>query len=233
MEYLPAVIIIGLIGGIVAVDTTAGWQIMINQPLVTCPVIGLIFGQFEAGVSIGVLLELPWLINIPSGGKHGSEANLGAVVAAGMMVYFVDHNFNTINIIIILCLVYSLLISKAGGFLVDYVRKQNLMLMHQADQAAEKGNLTKISQLNIIGLLHSFFMGFILTVIGFSLGLVILKPIIGWIHPDFDYAFGLAKYAVFGVGFGTVATIFVNKNTQWYFVASAIVSFLIWIIFLI
>lgn len=224
MDFFPAVIIISLIGGIVAVDTVAGWQIMISQPVVTCPLLGVIFGQPEIGVLLGILLELPWLINIPTGGAHGSEGNLGAVVAATLSIYLISHNINTENIIIIVSIIYSLAISRLGHYLVDIVRRANLTLIHSADKAANQADMKKITMLNISGLFYMFILGFTLICAGFTLGIVLIQPLVKFIHPDFDYAFGLAKYGLLGLGFGAVATFFLNKETKWYFIIALIAS---------
>ena len=230
MDYFPAIIIISLIGGIVAVDTAAGWQIMICQPIVSCTFVGMIFGQPEIGITAGILLELPWLINIPSGGSHGSEGNIGAVVAAGLSAYFVSHNINTNNIILIVTIIYSLGVSRFGTYLVNFVREENLKLIHYADEAVKQANFKKVARLNMTGLFYMFIMGFILVGTGFALGVLFLKPLLKFIHPDFDSAFKMAKYGILGLGFGAVATLFINQKTMWYVLAGVGASALILII---
>jgi len=227
MDLILAIVITGFIGGIVAIDTAAALQIMISQPIVSCTVIGLIFGQPEIGVLVGILLELPWLINIPSGGVHGSEGNLGAVVAAALSSYLLSRNINTENIILITSITFCLGISRIGGFLVDLLRSANLKLAHDADKAAENADLGKITRLNLTGIFYMFVMGFILTGTGFGLGVFILKPLINFIHSDFDRAFELAKYSILGVGFGAVASLFLTKDTKWYVMAGVAASVLI------
>ncbi|MDZ7376332.1 MAG: PTS sugar transporter subunit IIC, partial [candidate division KSB1 bacterium] len=64
MELFPTLLLVSFIGGIVAMDTAAAWQIMISQPVVACPLLGWLLGDVELGLTIGILLELPWLINI-------------------------------------------------------------------------------------------------------------------------------------------------------------------------
>ena len=233
MDYFPALIIISLIGGIVSVDTAAGWQIMISQPIVSCTVIGMIFGQPEIGITLGILMELPWLINVPSGGSHGSESNIGAVVAAGLGVFFVSQKINTNNIIIIIVIIYSMGISFAGSYLVNIARNLNLNLIHVADEAVEHADFRKIEYLNMFGLFYIFFIGFFLTAVGFVLGIILINPLIKFIHPDFDHAFQIAKYGILGVGFGTVATLFINKNTMWYILAGISISAIILFFFLL
>ncbi len=230
MDFFPAILIISLIGGIVSVDTTAGWQIMISQPIVSCPVIGLIFGFPELGLTMGVLLELPWVIDIPSGGAHGSEGNLGAVTAAALAVFLKSRDVSTENIIIIVTIIYSLGVSYIGGILVTIIRRANTSLQHAADIAAENADLKRIDRLNYVGLVYSFLLGFFLIGLFFTIGVYLVPIILDLINPELDSAFGLAKFSILGLGFGAVATLFINKETKWYFalafLASAIVLYL-------
>jgi len=227
MDLFPALLIISAIGGLVAVDTTAGWQVMISQPVVSCPAIGLIFGYPEIGLILGVLLELPWLVDIPSGGAHGSEGNLGAVAAAALAVYLKSRAISTDNIIILISVIYSLVVSYVGGLLVTLVRSANISLQHAADDAASRADLSRIHWLNLSGLGFSFVMGFFLIGFFFTLGAVLIPPIASSIHPKFDSAFGLAKYSVLGFGFGAVATLFINRETKWYFLAMLGIGFVL------
>ena len=229
MDFFPEILLISFIAGIVSIDTASAWQVMISQPVVSCPIIGLIFGDPEIGLFMGILLELPWLINIPLGGFHGSEGNLGAIVATALSIYLKSLEVNTENIIVIIAILYSLIISRAGGYLVEKVRRANLALIYSADRAAGKGDVSRITWLNSAGTIYSFLMGFFLVGIGFSVGIIILKPIAAFIHPDFRAAFGLAKYGLLGLGVGAVATIFINRETKWY----ALVPFLVGVVIFI
>ncbi len=233
MDFFPEILIISFIGGLIAIDTTTGWQVMISQPVVSCPVIGLIFGDPHLGVWMGILLELPWLINIPLGGVHGSEGNLGAVVAVALSLYLKFNEINTENIVVIISVIYSLIISRVGIFLVEYMRKANLILIHLADRAALRGDLKKITWLNLTGLFYSFLLGFSLVGAGFALGIIVLKPLTAFIHKEFNFAFGLARYGLLGLGVGTIATLFINKETHWYFVVPFMASVLVLLLTLI
>ena len=172
-------------------------------------------------------MELPWLINIPSGGAHGSEGNLGAVVAGALSCYLVSHNMKTDNIILIMSIVFSLGISRIGFFLVNLIRKANLNLTHYADEAIKHADFKKIARLNMTGVWYIFIMGFILTGTGFTLGTYILKPLIYFIHSDFNHAFEMAKFGILGLGFGAVATLFLTKDTKWYVIAGVTASVII------
>lgn len=216
MDLFPKILLVSFIGGIVATDTAAAWQIMISQPVVACPLLGWLLGDVYLGLTIGILLELPWLINIPMGGVHGAEGNLGAVVATSLSIYLKAAGVNTENIVIIVSILYSLLISRIGMVLVDYVRLANNRLLHRADVAARQGDLSRISLLNLIGVFYSFLMGALLVGVGYWMGVLAVKPVAAFIHQQFDSAFGLAKWGLLGLGVGAVATLFISKATQWY-----------------
>ncbi|UCE07710.1 MAG: PTS sugar transporter subunit IIC [bacterium] len=230
MGYFPEVLLISFIGGLVSIDTASGWQVMISQPVVSCPIIGLIFGYPELGILMGILLELPWLINIPMGGVHGSEGNLGAIVATTLSIYLKSHEVNTENIIVIVSIMYSLVISRVGIYMVEYVRKANLMLLHSADKAVNQINLKRITWLNTIGVFYSFLMGFLLIGVSFTLGIFVLKPLAAFVHQEFNFAFGMAKYGLLGLGIGAVATLFINKKTKWYTVVPFVTGVLIFVL---
>jgi len=224
MEYFPEILLICLIGGLVSIDTASGWQIMISQPVFACPVIGLIFGNVEMGIMMGVLLELPWLINIPTGGTHGSEGNLGAVVATSASIYLLDKGVNTENIIIIIAILYSLMVSRIGNHLVEFMRNANIGLLYGADRAASVADLKKITLLQLMGVLYAFILGVALVGISFTIGILILPALVGFIPDYFDFAFGVAKYGILGVGFGVVATLFISRETRWHLIVSFVFS---------
>lgn len=216
MEIFPEILLISLIAGLIAIDTASGWQVMISQPVVSCPLIGLLLGDLQLGLLMGILLELPWLINIPLGGVHGSEGNLGAIVATALSIYLKSRAVNTEDIIVITAIMYSLVISRAGAYLVEYVRRENLRLIHAADRAAAQGNFKKINWLNSTGVIYSFLLGFFLVGIGYLVGIIVLKPLTAFIHQEFNFAFGMAKNGLLGLGVGAVATLFINGETKWY-----------------
>jgi mannose/fructose/N-acetylgalactosamine-specific phosphotransferase system component IIC len=220
MEYFPEVLLVCLIGGLVSIDTAAAWQVMISQPVFACPVIGMIFGNVEMGIMMGVLLELPWLINIPTGGTHGSEGNLGAVVATALGIYLFDKQVNTENIIIIVSVLFSLIVSRGGRHLVEFMRDENTRLLYNADRAASVADLQKITLLHLMGVVYAFILGIVLVGISFTIGVLILPALVGFIPKYFDFAFGIAKYGILGVGFGVIATLFISRDTKWHLIVA-------------
>ena len=127
---------------------------------------------------------------------------------------------------------YSLIVSRVGIYLVEYVRRSNLHLIHLADAAANKGDFRKITWLNLMGLFYSFLLGFGLVLVGLTAGIFVLPPLAKFIHGEFDAAFGLAKYGLLGLGVGAVATLFITKKTRWYLVIPFCLGILIFVLVL-
>ncbi len=81
---LPEIMLVSLWGGLVSMDTTAFLQIMTSRPIVACTVAGLILGNLQLGLLIGILLELAYISELPVGAAKFSESNVGAVSAAAV-----------------------------------------------------------------------------------------------------------------------------------------------------
>ncbi len=221
--------IVSILGGVAAVDAAPAFQIMINRPIAMCPLIGAIFGMTEVGVMFGVLFELPWLVNMPLGGKHGSDNSLGALAATGLAVIFMRENLNQENIIVIINFLFGMAVAKIGFYAVDFVRQKNLSLVKKAELAIEQGEFSQITKLNLLGALYSFLMGCALTLMALLIGMLFLPIIIKFIHPAFNEPFGIAKLAILGVGFGSVLSLFItNKETEKYFFLPVILGIILY-----
>jgi len=82
---MSEVLLLGLLGGLVAVDGVAAVQSMVSRPLVVGWGVGLLLGEPVLGAQLGVVLELYLLVSVPSGGSRypeGGTATLVGVSAA-------------------------------------------------------------------------------------------------------------------------------------------------------
>ncbi|MDW7988389.1 MAG: PTS sugar transporter subunit IIC, partial [candidate division WOR-3 bacterium] len=75
------IIIITFLGAIILLDKSAFGEFGISQPIVSCSFIGLIFGNFEVGLFLGVLLQLIWISDLPLGSKEPQDSETAGVVA--------------------------------------------------------------------------------------------------------------------------------------------------------
>jgi PTS system mannose-specific IIC component len=80
------ILAISAAGGLVGLDRTAAGQFMISQPIVAGPLTGWLLGNAEAGLIIGAVLELVWVLDMPIGTFVPADATIGAVSATAIAV---------------------------------------------------------------------------------------------------------------------------------------------------
>ncbi|HEX9653910.1 MAG TPA: PTS sugar transporter subunit IIC, partial [bacterium] len=200
-------------GGLVYLDTDAVGQFMISQPLVSCTAAGAIFDNWQIGLTMGLLMQLPYLVEIPVGGAKIALGNLGAYVAAGMaakssQVFGGEHT----NLVLALSVLYGVFVSLAAIPLQDILRRRvNRTLLMRADAAAEMGALEKISQLQYVGAGCAFVFGVLVCGLFAGVGSTMSRLLLPL---SVEYVEGaLFKPLLLGAGVGAVLWLFVKRNT--------------------
>jgi len=84
MHLLSQIFCIALVGGVLGLDRTAAGQFMISQPIVAGPLIGWMLGDTAAGLVIGAVLELIWVLDMPVGTFVPADSTVGAVSATAI-----------------------------------------------------------------------------------------------------------------------------------------------------
>ncbi len=145
--------------GVVALDTTAALQIMVSRPMVGCSIIGLILGNFQVGFTIGILLELLYISELPVGGAKFAEGNVGAASAAAIGILVVRQFPDRVSFIIVCSLLLAIVISWFGGGLVLLMRRLNTKIF-DAVQRKEQLSPMYINFSQVAGILMAFILGF-------------------------------------------------------------------------
>jgi mannose/fructose/N-acetylgalactosamine-specific phosphotransferase system component IIC len=87
MDHL---LLLGFLGGALAVDDRAGWQSLLAQPVFASLLVGFVFGEISAGILVGLFLELVWLAVLPMRGMKRPDQVCGAVVGASATCYLIQ-----------------------------------------------------------------------------------------------------------------------------------------------
>lgn len=134
------VALLALISGVLAVDERAGWQGLFAQPVVSGALVGIIFGDFISGVSVGVILELVWLSILPMRGMRRPDAVAGSIVGAGTAVLLARNTGDPRTLFIIaLGALLGLIAGELAGSVgrrIHRVRERQLGRMKVSDDAA-------------------------------------------------------------------------------------------------
>ncbi|MCK5732721.1 MAG: PTS sugar transporter subunit IIC, partial [Candidatus Latescibacteria bacterium] len=181
--------IVALIGGLVALDTTAGPQVMISQPIVACPVLGLLLGDLETGLLFGTVLELIWIGTVPAGASRFFDSNMAAVAAAGAAIWAMQRCGLPRPTAVLLSLGVVLPIGLLGSRMTVGVRKLNSHLIRKADSAARSGKSFRVSLYHGCGAGFSFIRGACLSLLGTLGGGLFVSALAGFLPPVHEERF--------------------------------------------
>lgn len=117
-------LLLTLLGGMLALDATSVGQFMVSRPLIAAGVAGIVAGNPEGGIVIGVLLEALHLAVLPVGASRYPEAGPAAVAAAGAFAGASDEA----EAALLAAVLFSLAWGRAGGWTVEALRRANVRL---------------------------------------------------------------------------------------------------------
>lgn len=167
ISMFEELMIVALIGGVVAIDTTAAFQTMVSQPLSVGTVIGLIFGDLPTGLLVGALLQLIWIGAVPAGGSKIPDVASASVIASAVAI-FLQHRYNILfKDACFAAILFAFPVAMIGSALTVLVRRIN----HPLTLYADKGTPRRITLAVMAGIGVSFIGGAVLTGIATCIGM--------------------------------------------------------------
>jgi PTS system mannose-specific IIC component len=194
-ELAPHTLLLLLVWGtVVALDLVSVPQALLSRPLVAGTVAGWLAGDVEAGLRVGVVLELFALDVLPIGAvrypDYGPATVVGTALAVGAPW----------ELGLGLSVGLGLLIAVLGGWSLQAVRRRNAHAIQRRAAALAAGDSSAIRKLQYGGLLRDTARGAALT----ALGLLATGALQRWLVLDRQTAVGLTLVAV-GTGLSAVA----------------------------
>ena len=182
MEILAVLI---LMAGIISMDTTSGPQVLISEPVVSCSLLGIIFGIPETGLKIGILYQLLWLGYMPLGAVRLSDGNMAAFIStAGLFtasrIFGIDGN--AMKAAVIPSMLYAVIVAYIGLRLTHSVRKLNGKRNDRCRSHLEKKEMFSITKCHLRGIGISFLRGIVMAVVLIPVGTLIIRFI--WMMPS-------------------------------------------------
>ena len=164
---MTALVLTGLFvwGIVVALDLVSGPQALLSRPLVAGTVAGLIAGDLEAGLRVGMLLELFALDVLPVGASrypdYGPATVAAVAVVAGLP--WVER--------LGLAMLLALPLAFIGGLAMQWLRHANARAMQERVAALAAADRRAIAALHYGGLLRDALRGAVLTGVGLAVAL--------------------------------------------------------------
>ncbi len=147
-------------GTLVGVDLVSVPQMMIARPLVAGTVAGLVLGDVEAGLRVGVVLELFQFDVLPVGAVRYPEYGPAAVAAV-----VVAHGIGGTSALGIAAGI-GLVLALAGGVSLHWLRTANARAVHAATAALEAGDPRALARVHAGGLLRDIARACVMTATG-------------------------------------------------------------------
>lgn len=173
------VFLAALVGAFISLDRTAFLQIMISQPLVAGTLVGFSLGDPLTGLTVGSILELLWIGDVPMGSSVPPNETAAAVIATSISILTRDTLAAQPSPIQIM--VFSVLLSIPLAVFcqkVDiYVRGYNRRFVLNAERLLESRDFLRIGRENLKGLISFFAASFFSIFSLLGVGLYLTKTI--------------------------------------------------------
>lgn len=166
-------LLLSLLGGLLALDATSVGQFMLGRPLIAAGLAGMIAGNPEGGIVVGLLLEAIHLAVLPVGAARYPEAGPAAVAAAGA---FAGAEVGQ-QVALLASVVFMLAWGWVGGRSVEWLRRWNVRMAVPAEGPVDLGTVERI---HLRATLLDFLRGVLVTLAGL-LVLGTLLETLGWI----------------------------------------------------
>ena len=195
------------------------------QPIVTCPIIGAILGNFELGIVVGGAYQLIQIGSMPIGGAQPPNAILGGIMAT---VFAVSLNMEATADGVGAAMGLAIPFAVFGQYAVTLTFTIMSGMMAKADKCAENADTVGIRNINFteMAILGTLFG--LLAVAGLYGGSALgntlkdLSYTYSWVMAGLDAAGGAMKF----VGFAILMKVMMSKEMWGFLLAGFVMALL-------
>lgn len=155
-------LLLAILAGLAQLDSRIAGDNMLQRPIVTGPIVGLLLGDFTTGVIMGGTLELVMMGFVGIGVSSPADVNVGGILGTAFAIL----GGLEVQAAVALALPVSILANTIGTF----VRTANISFQHMADKYAETGDYKGIERTLWYGAALFFFAPAIVVFFGVMYG---------------------------------------------------------------
>ena len=182
---------------------------MLQRPIISAPLVGLIFGQFEVGVIIGGTLELAWLGMMNIGATQPASVEVGGVVATAFTIASGGGTD--------LALVIGVPVALLASYIQSCISVFCSWFIHKADKYVEAGDIDGVNRIH----LYTSFIKIgglgIVTFVSLLIGAPAVQSVINSIPENIMSGFGAINDLLPAVGFAMLLAVMNNKKYMPFF----------------
>lgn len=205
------ILLLGLFGGLLALDDTALAQTWFSQPLPAAILTGAFCGDALTGLAIGLPVQMALAGNLPVGqsfvGDHVTAvvAVVGAVVLSAQELTPALGGGEMASVSFVGWMIVAVgLVSTIGHFAVHWERQAHSVWMLEGHQTLRDGNLERIDRLHARCLFATFLRGFVTTALLVPLLVSWWIPLYAHLPAVFLRVLGMVTVLLPGIGIGSL-----------------------------
>jgi len=173
LHTVQQVLAAACIGGLIGLDRTALGQFMISQPVVAGPLTGWLLGDLEAGLIIGGILELLWVMDLPIGTFVPADSTVTTVAATA--IASIGGGGHAELAVVGLSLLMTVLMVPVTMFADHLMRQRNRQIPELALGKTGRPTERSVTVWHLAGLIAFFLKSFLLCLGIVPAGLVVLS----------------------------------------------------------
>ncbi len=214
---LVQALLLGLLAGFVIWDGRVYGMWMLDRPLITGPLVGLILGDVEMGIIMGGSVELVLMGIVGVGAATPPDVVSGGILATA---FAIASGLDTGTAVAL-----ALPIATLGQSVGILDRTINAIFVHNADKAAEKGDFKGVERALWSGAFLFFISSFLVVFIGYLLGSAVIASFIAWIPAKVLAGLKIASGMLPALGIAILMQLLLNKkNAAFLFIGWALTA---------
>jgi fructoselysine and glucoselysine-specific PTS system IIC component len=174
MIYFQA-FLLAVLAGFAQWDSRMFGQNMLDRPLVTGPIVGLILGDLNTGIIVGGTLELVWMGIVNIGGATPPDIVTGGILGTAFAILSGLDPETAVAIALPIAL-----FAQSLGILARVI---NATFNHRADAYAEQGDWKGIERTLWAGAALFFIFSFVPVFLGVAFGSEVVNAVVAFL-PD-------------------------------------------------
>ncbi len=218
VEEMKKMLVMAVIAGALELDAYFVGVMLLSQPIITGGIAGALFGNLQAGILIGGIVQLIWANNPPVGAYVPPSANAMAVVTTVITINALPcvAPFDSKAFVM-----FALIWGAATGYFIGQAdvwnRQFNTVLVHLFEDKIKEGKYGFLVLTQFLAIVTKLLRDIVLYFAVFTVGSMLAEKIYVTLPAQIVTAMKLSFWAMPALGFAVVYDMYRTKQGEWIF----------------